>query len=172
MDRYVEAPAFVPSIVNTLDTVVTFSNDSSRNQPPFEPRRQGSDVLYPEALPSPLRPSLRIGRMSPRGGMDADMKQKYGWPAFTLPNSLEQLYTEKAYLTVSLENQSDREAGLMRKLSMLREMFDHRLSSDERRKSRKRAALLRSRITEVAGQKKTILLRLCDIYVELQSREA
>ncbi|EFQ30698.1 uncharacterized protein GLRG_05842 [Colletotrichum graminicola M1.001] len=153
MDRYVEAPAFVPLMANTLGTVATSSDDSSRSQPPFGTRRQGSDVLCPEALPSPLRSSLSIGCASPRGGMDTDMKQKHGWPAFTLPNSLEHLYAEKAYLTWSLENQRDREAGLMRKLSMLQEMFDDGLASDEQRQSRKRAALLKSRITEVAGQK-------------------
>ncbi|KAK2042114.1 hypothetical protein LZ31DRAFT_373394 [Colletotrichum somersetense] len=171
MNRYVEALAFVPLAADTHDTVAICVEDSSRSQPPFETRRQGSDVLYPEALPSPLRPALRIGCTSPRGSMNTSMKQKHGWSAFTTPNSLEHLYTEKAYLTASLENQGNREADLMRKLSVLQERIDNGLPSDERRKSRKRAALLKSRIAEVAGQKKAILLRLGDIYVELQSRE-
>ncbi|KAK2059784.1 hypothetical protein LY76DRAFT_511406, partial [Colletotrichum caudatum] len=168
---YVEALAFVPSAANTHDTVAACVDDSSQIQPPFEIRRQGSNVLNPGALPSSLRPALRIGCTSPRCSMNTNIKQKHGWSAFTTPNFLEHLYTEKAYLTASLENQGNREVGLMRKLSVLQEKIDNGLPADERRKSRKRAALLKSRIAEVAGQKKAILLRLGDIYVELQSRE-
>ncbi|KAK2010883.1 hypothetical protein LZ32DRAFT_362427 [Colletotrichum eremochloae] len=86
-------------------------------------------------------------------------------------NSFEHLCAEKAYLTASLKNQDDREVGLMRKLSMLQEMIDSWLPSKERRKSRKKAALMKSRIMEAAAQKKAIILRLGEIYVELQSRE-
>ncbi|GKT47333.1 uncharacterized protein ColSpa_07514 [Colletotrichum spaethianum] len=103
--------------------------------------------------------------------MNINAKQKPGWSAFPSPNSFEHLYAEKAYLTASLNNQSDREVDLMRKLSILQEKIDNELPPDERRKSRKKTALLKSRIMEAAAQKKTILLRLGDIYVELQSRE-
>ncbi|KAK1999081.1 hypothetical protein LX36DRAFT_680601 [Colletotrichum falcatum] len=158
MDRYVEAPAFVPSTASTHDTAATSS--------------EASDILYSEALQSPLRHGkLRVGCSSPRGGMNTKMKQKDGWSAFTSSNSFEHLYTEKAYLTASLENQGDREVGLMRKLSLLQEKIDNGLPYDERRRSKRKAALLKSRIMEVAEQKKAILLRLGDIYVELQSRE-
>ncbi|KAK1982842.1 hypothetical protein LZ30DRAFT_559449, partial [Colletotrichum cereale] len=153
MDRYVEAPPFVPSVANAHDTMTAYSEDPSRRQPSYKDSRKESDVFYPEALPSPLRPALRVGCTIPRDGMNTNMKQKQGWSAFTSPNSFEHLYTEKAYLTASLENQGDREVGLMRKLSMLQEKIDDGLPSDERRKSRKKAALLKSRIMEAAAQK-------------------
>lgn len=98
-------------------------------------------------------------------------KHSPAWSAFASPQSFEQLYTEMAYLTASLKNQGDREVELMRKLSILQEKVDSGLPADERRRSRKKMALLRSKIIEATAQKKAILLRLGDIYVELQSRE-
>ncbi|KZL71275.1 pyruvate formate lyase activating enzyme [Colletotrichum tofieldiae] len=171
MDQYVEAPAFIPLAANNHDAMTTSSEDSSSSQPSCQPYRKGSDMFYPEALPSPLRPALRLGCTSPKGSMNTNTKQRPGWSAFTSPNSYEHLYTERAYLTASLKNQGDREVDLMRKLSILQEKIDNGLPSDERRKSRKKTALLKSKIMEAAAQKKAVLLRLSDIYVELQSRE-
>ncbi|TQN71423.1 hypothetical protein CSHISOI_04094 [Colletotrichum shisoi] len=152
MNKYVEAPVFVPSAATRHDTMST----------------------SPEA-PLPLRPTLSLGCTSPRSSMSTNTKQQQqqqpGWSAFMSPNSFEQLYTEKAYLTASLETQGDNEVNLMRRLSILQAKIDNGLPPDERRRSRKKTALLKSKIMETAAQKKTILLRLGDIYVELQSRE-
>ncbi|KZL81690.1 pyruvate formate lyase activating enzyme [Colletotrichum incanum] len=171
MDQYVEAPAFIPLAANNHDAMTTSSEDSASSKPSCQPYRKGSGMFYPEALPSPLRPALRLGCASPRGNMNSNTKQKPGWSAFTSLNSFEHLYSERSYLTASLKNQGDRDVGLMRKLSILQEKIDNGLPSDERRKSRKKIALLKSKIMEAAAQKKAILLRLGDIYVELQSRE-
>lgn len=67
--------------------------------------------------------------------------------------------------------QGEREIDLMRRLSTLQGNVDSGLPSDERRKTRKKIALLKSKIIDATAQKKAILLRLGDIYVELQSRE-
>ncbi|KAJ0162545.1 hypothetical protein CTA2_4393 [Colletotrichum tanaceti] len=182
MNKYVEAPVFVPSAATRHDTMSTASPEvSSPNQPSFRSYYNESGVSplpHPIVTPSPFRPTLSLGCTSPRSSMRTNTKpqqqqqqQQPGWSAFMSPNSFEQLYTEKAYLTASLKIQGDREVNLMRRLSVLQEKIDNGLPSDERRRSRKKTALLKSKIMEAAAQKKAILLRLGDIYVELQSRE-
>ncbi|WQF80405.1 hypothetical protein CDEST_05419 [Colletotrichum destructivum] len=176
MNKYVEAPVFVPSAATRHDTMSASPEGSSPNRPSLRTYYNESDVSYPILTPSPLRPTLSLGCTSPRSSMSTNTKQQQqqqqpGWSAFMSPNSFEQLYTEKAYLTASLETQGDKEVSLMRRLSILQEKIDNGLPSDERRRSRKKTALLKSKIMEAAAQKKTILLRLGDIYVALQSRE-
>ncbi|KAK1640863.1 hypothetical protein BDP81DRAFT_309548, partial [Colletotrichum phormii] len=170
MNQYVEAPAFVPSKINIQDSI-TSSDDSASTNATSLPDRRGPGMLYTPAVPSPLRPALRLGCPDPRANINTPTNLKSAWSALTSPNSFEQLYTEKAYLTASLSKQDEREIELMRKLSTLQENVDSGLPSDERRKARKKIALLKSKISDATAQKKAILLRLGDIYVELQSRE-
>ncbi|KAL2880584.1 hypothetical protein SGCOL_003956 [Colletotrichum sp. CLE4] len=125
-------------------------------------------MLYTPAVPSPLRPALRLGCPNPRTNINTPTNL---WSALTSLNFSEKPYTEKAYLMASLRKQNEREIELMQKLSTLQENVDSGLPSAERRKARKKIALLKSKISDATAQKKAILLRLSDIYVELQSRE-
>ncbi|KAK1700019.1 hypothetical protein BDP55DRAFT_214401 [Colletotrichum godetiae] len=167
MNRYVEAPAFVPSSINVQDSI-TSPDDSASTNATSLPDRIGSRMLYTPAVPSPLRPVLRLGCPNPRTNINTPTNL---WSALTSLNFSEQSYTEKAYLMASLSKQNEREIELMRKLSTLQVNVDSGLPSDERRKARKKIALLKSKISDATAQKKAILLRLSDIYVELQSRE-
>ncbi|KAK1531412.1 hypothetical protein CPAR01_11061 [Colletotrichum paranaense] len=171
MNQHVEAPVFVPSNIKNQDST-TSSNDSASTNSPDLSCLRGSGMLCTPAVPSPLRPALRLGCPNPRASVNTTTNPNSGWSAAASPLSFEQLYTEKAYLTASLSTQGEREIDLMRKLSTLQENVDSGLPSDERRKARKKIALLKSKIVDATAQKKVILLRLGDIYVELQSRGA
>ncbi|KAK1445385.1 hypothetical protein CCUS01_12553 [Colletotrichum cuscutae] len=170
MNQHVEAPVFVPSKIKNQDST-TSSNDSASTNSPDLPCLRGSGMLCTPAVPSPLRPALRLGCPNPRASVNTTTNPNSGWSAAASPLSFEQLHTEKAYLTTSLSRQGEREIDLMRKLSILQDNVDSGLPSDERRKARKKIALLKSKIVDATAQKKIILLRLGDIYVELQSRE-
>ncbi|OHF02204.1 hypothetical protein CORC01_02484 [Colletotrichum orchidophilum] len=173
MNQYVEAPVFIPSNSKIQDSTTTTgsSEDLASSNSPSLPCRRESRMLYNAAAPSPLRPALRLGCQSPRASINSATNPNSGWSTLASPHSFEQLYTEKPYLTASLSKQGEREIELMRRLSVFQEKVDGSLPSDERRRARKNTTLLKSKIFEATAQKKAILMRLGDIYVELQSRE-
>ncbi|KXH40089.1 hypothetical protein CSIM01_09944 [Colletotrichum simmondsii] len=169
MNQHVEAPVFVPSNIKNQDST-TSSDDSASTNSPGLSCLSGSGILCTPAVPSPLRPALRHGRPNPRASVNTTTNPNSGWSAAASPLSFEQLYTEKAYLMDSLRKQGEREINLMRRLSTLQENVDSGVPPDERRKARKKIALLKSKIVDATAQKNVILLRLGDIYVDLQSR--
>ncbi|KAK7449116.1 hypothetical protein CaCOL14_007581 [Colletotrichum acutatum] len=170
MDQHVEAPVFVPSNIKNQDSTTSSDDSASTNYPNLSCLR-GSGMLDTPAVLSPLRPALRLGCPTPRPSVNTTTNPNSRWSAVASPLSFEHLYTENAYLTASLSKQGERENDLMRRLSTLQENVDSGLPPEERRKARKKIALLKSKILDATAQKKAILLRLGDIYVELQSRE-
>lgn len=89
--------------------------------------------------------------------------------------TMEQLGMEQAYLFSSLTSQGQRCTELMRRLTALQEKIETTdggsISSDQRRKCRKQACLLRSKIADTGEQEKTILNRLGELHVEMQSQD-
>ncbi|OLN87879.1 hypothetical protein CCHL11_00338 [Colletotrichum chlorophyti] len=170
MEQHVEAILFNPRGAISSDSKTRSSEGLASDLPFHQPYRKDSTIVSPNLRPSPLRPSLRLGCTSPRGSNSPSTKQNLSLSTLNSLNSFEQLYHEKAYLTLSLHNQNEREIQLMRRLSILQDKFENGQASDERRNSRKKMAMLKSKIIETTAQKKVILLRLDDIYLELQSR--
>ncbi|KAK0621598.1 hypothetical protein B0T17DRAFT_618026 [Bombardia bombarda] len=89
------------------------------------------------------------------------------------PRPIEQLHNERSYLLYNLQRQGERATKLFSKYAAL----ETRLSSEtlgkgrESRKAKKEAALLKSKISENTQQEQLILLRLGELYVEMQNRE-
>ncbi|KPM46130.1 hypothetical protein AK830_g465 [Neonectria ditissima] len=91
-------------------------------------------------------------------------------PIFS-PRPYENLYTERAYLSASLQLQADRAADLMKQYSLAEAQHQNLEAGKERRRLRKYLGLLRSKINQAVEQERAIFVRLGELYVELQSRE-
>ncbi|KAL0944492.1 uncharacterized protein CTRU02_202379 [Colletotrichum truncatum] len=157
--------------LNVKGAITTSSKEPAEIQSNRLPHRKDSVTMFPNHQVSDSRSIPKRGRTTPVGNISLDTRVKPAWSVFTSPGSFEQLYNEKAYLTASLRGQGERTIELMRRLSIFQEKIDHSLSSEERRKARKKAYLLKSKITEATAQEKAITLRLCDIGSELSIRE-
>lgn len=89
------------------------------------------------------------------------------------PRPFEPLFAERAYLTTSLELLSSKRAALIAHYSATQDQLDHSEPSPrQRRRLRKRLSLLRCKIGGAAEQQKTLFVRLGEVFVELESREA
>lgn len=86
------------------------------------------------------------------------------------PRPAQDLLVERSYLVASLAWQGAYSANLIQRLSIAEQAL---ASSAEvgRRRLRKQIALLRSKIAVAAEQEKAIIVRLGELYVEMQSRE-
>ncbi|KAF9881702.1 hypothetical protein CkaCkLH20_00848 [Colletotrichum karsti] len=168
MDQYVQAAVFTPR-ANSHDGSTTSSEETTLQGRLSS--RKGSIASISNHQTSTMRSLPRRGRKTPVGNISLNTKVKPAYSVFTSPGSFEQLYNEKAYLHASLRVQGGRSFELMRRLTILHEKMDIGLPSDERRKARKKAALIKSKITEAAAQEKAISIRLCDINAELSMRE-
>ncbi|TDZ32327.1 Uncharacterized protein C8035_v012439 [Colletotrichum spinosum] len=176
MDQHANEVVLSPRIMHSFESSTTRAEDA----PPRgdHPRyRKGSMAMFQGEPTTPYTPTPKRGQMTGGGNISVNTnvsvntKVKPVWTVFTSPGSFEQLYTERAYLGASLRNQGQRSMELMRRLFALQEKIDRGLVPDERRKSRKKAALIKSRITEATAQEKAMMLRLGDIDQELHIRE-
>ncbi|TDZ58599.1 Uncharacterized protein CTRI78_v005229 [Colletotrichum trifolii] len=176
MDQHANEVVLSPRIMHSFKSSTTRAEDA----PPRgdHPRyRKGSMAMFQGEPTTPYTPRPKRGQMTGGGNISVNTnvsvntKVKPVWTVFTSPGSFEQLYTERAYLGASLRTQGQRSMELMRRLFALQEKIDRGLVPDERRKSRKKAALIKSRITEATAQEKAMMLRLGDIDQELHIRE-
>ncbi|KAM5345286.1 hypothetical protein ACJ41O_011148 [Fusarium nematophilum] len=88
------------------------------------------------------------------------------------PRPYENLYAEQAYLAASLLQQSARAADMMRQYSAVDSQLQSLDGDKGRRRLRKQLGLLRSRINAAVEQQQAIFIRLGEVFVEIQSREA
>lgn len=106
----------------------------------------------------------------------------------SLSSYYDQQHPERAYLAATLRRQDERAMKLFQSLRQVEQRLAAQQSGEEepggcsssnsneerganRRKLRKEAALLRRKLAEAEQQERLILLRLGDIYVELQRQE-
>ncbi|KAK7415292.1 hypothetical protein QQZ08_012390 [Neonectria magnoliae] len=87
------------------------------------------------------------------------------------PRPCENPYTERAYLSASLQLQSAKAADFMREYSMAEAQHQNLGAGKERRRLRKYLGLLRFKINQAVEQERAILARLGELYVEIQSLE-
>ncbi|KAK7420071.1 hypothetical protein QQX98_002933 [Neonectria punicea] len=87
------------------------------------------------------------------------------------PRPCENPYTERAYLSASLQLQSSKAADFMREYFMAEAQHQNLGAGKDRRRLRKHLGLLRYKINQAVEQERTILARLGELYVEIQSRE-
>lgn len=86
------------------------------------------------------------------------------------PRPVQDLLVERSYLVDSLAAQGTRALELIRRLAAA-EQAAATAPDAGRRRLRKQVSLLRSKITAAAGQEKAVIVRLGELYVEMQSRE-
>lgn len=86
------------------------------------------------------------------------------------PRPLQDLLIERSYLVDSLAAQGARASELIRRLAAA-EQAAAAAPDAGRRRLRKQVSLLRSKIAAAAGQEKAVIVRLGELYVEMQSRE-
>lgn len=81
-------------------------------------------------------------------------------------------YTERSYLFQSLQGQNERAKRLLQRLSTAEErLLLGCLAAGEARRIRKEMRLLKKKMADNAQQERLTLLRLGDLYVEIQARE-
>ncbi|KAB5572340.1 hypothetical protein GE09DRAFT_1054441 [Coniochaeta sp. 2T2.1] len=83
-------------------------------------------------------------------------------------------YTERAYMSQALHDQNERAKRLLARLASAEErlLLDQECHAPgERRKLRKNISLLKKDMAKNAEQERATLLRLGDLYVEIQQRE-
>ncbi|KAB5572130.1 hypothetical protein GE09DRAFT_659165 [Coniochaeta sp. 2T2.1] len=83
-------------------------------------------------------------------------------------------YTERAYMSQALHDQNERAKRLLARLASAEErlLLDQECHAPgERRKLRKNISLLKKEMAKNAEQERATLLRLGDLYVEIQQRE-
>ncbi|KAH8912536.1 hypothetical protein BR93DRAFT_933521 [Coniochaeta sp. PMI_546] len=81
-------------------------------------------------------------------------------------------YTERSYLFQSLQGQNERAKKLLQRLSSAEDrLLLGCLGAGEARRLRKETRLLRKKVADNAQQERLTLLRLGDLYVEIQNRE-
>ncbi|KAF4511661.1 hypothetical protein G6O67_003434 [Ophiocordyceps sinensis] len=88
------------------------------------------------------------------------------------PRPYEDIYAERAYLTVSLQVQSNKANELLRQYSWLEDEIQGLTASKQRRRLRKQLNLVRSRLGGAAEQEKAIFVRLSEVCMEVNSRDA
>jgi hypothetical protein len=89
------------------------------------------------------------------------------------PRPYEPLFAERAYLSNSLEELSTKRLEMMGQYSTAaQELEEVCENAKQRRRLRKRLSLLRSKINQVVEQEKSLFLRLGELHLELESRDA
>ncbi|KAK5991377.1 hypothetical protein PT974_09658 [Cladobotryum mycophilum] len=89
------------------------------------------------------------------------------------PRPYEQIYAESAYLNRSLQIEGANTAELFNRYSLVQEALQGDAAvGKHRRKLRKQLSLLKSKISQASQQEKSIIVRLSELQVEYQSRDA
>ena len=97
------------------------------------------------------------------------LKTSHDYPGLGTSNDP---YTERSYLLQSLQGQNERAKRLLQRLSMAQErlLLGHH-GVGEARKTRKEMRLIQKKIADSEQQERLTLLRLGDLYMEIQTRE-
>ncbi|KAK3687494.1 hypothetical protein B0T22DRAFT_478811 [Podospora appendiculata] len=111
---------------------------------------------HASADPQPHRHSS-ANRMPVIGGLD--------------PRPLEELHNERSYLLFNLQCQEQRATKLFQRFAALEQRLPEVHNTKEARKIKKEVAVIKSKIGDNTQQEQLILLRLGEIYVELQNRK-
>ncbi|KAG5986819.1 hypothetical protein E4U54_005252 [Claviceps lovelessii] len=88
------------------------------------------------------------------------------------PRSLEEIYAEQAYLSLTLQSHSSRLCDLVSTYHQAEADSIHGESRKIKRRARRQIGLLRTQIRHAAEQEQTIYLRLSDLLIEAKSRAA
>lgn len=126
-----------------------------------------SSVTTPARPISPPTPSPQRQRTNKKKRPHPTSPPQQG--AVLAPRPAQDLLVERAYLVGSLAAQGARAAELIRRLSVAEQVAAE--GEGGRRRLRKRIALLQGKIAAVAEQEKAVIVRLGELYVEMQSRE-
>lgn len=92
-------------------------------------------------------------------------------PIFS-PRPYEALYAERAYVTTLLQDLASKLGGLARKYWEVEARLEDPETAKKRRQFRKQASLMRSRIDETTKQHQVMFVRLGELFLEIQSRDA
>ncbi|KJZ72981.1 hypothetical protein HIM_07553 [Hirsutella minnesotensis 3608] len=87
------------------------------------------------------------------------------------PRPYEDIYTEQAYLTASIQLLSKRANHLLTKYILLEYELWGMEASKQRRRLRKQLSQTRLQLTEAVEQEKAMFLRLSEVYMEAHSRD-
>lgn len=88
------------------------------------------------------------------------------------PRSYEEIYSERAYLTASLQRHSLTAIELIHQYSLIEEELDaNEYIGKQRRKLRKRMSFIKVKLAEAARQEKAIIIRLGELQMEQLGRD-
>ncbi|KAG5977881.1 hypothetical protein E4U55_006459 [Claviceps digitariae] len=88
------------------------------------------------------------------------------------PRSFEEIYTEQAYLSLTLQSHTSRLCDLLHTYHKVEADSIYGQSRKIKRRARRQVGILRNQIKHAADQEKTIYLRLSDLLLEAKSRGA
>lgn len=120
-------------------------------------REEGTKRKLKETKPSLPQPPRKQNRRSRAVSLE--------------PRPFAELHNERSYLAVNLQRQNGRAENLMAELLQAEDQCSSAQTPAEARKLRKQAGRLRNSLAEAERQEKMILMRLSELYVEIQSRE-
>ncbi len=87
------------------------------------------------------------------------------------PRPYEEIYSERAYLSLAMQAYSSKLASYIHEYSTLQIKLQQGAKGNARRKLRKKTGLMRTRISEASQQERAIFNRLADLFLELHSRD-
>ncbi|KAK1242861.1 hypothetical protein MKX08_005673 [Trichoderma sp. CBMAI-0020] len=94
------------------------------------------------------------------------------WNLMFQPRSYEEIYSERAYLTASLQRHSLTAIELIHQYSLIEEELDAKEHiGKQRRKLRKRMSFIKVKLAEAARQEKAIIIRLGELQMEQLGRD-
>lgn len=112
-------------------------------------------------------------RSSPR--CRSKRNSQHATPAWNLmfqPRSYEEIYSERAYLTASLQRHSLTAIELIHQYSLIEEeLHAQEHIGKQRRKLRKRMSFIKVKLAEAARQEKAIIIRLGELQMEQLGRD-
>ncbi|KAK3318278.1 hypothetical protein B0H66DRAFT_622133 [Apodospora peruviana] len=104
------------------------------------------------------RPQLGVSPSKPLSAVSLDVRP------------LQELLDERSYLLYSLQKQDERATSLFHRYVCLEKRLSETQTAKDARKIRKKAKLLKHKITESTQQEQLIFLRLGEIFIETQNR--
>lgn len=137
----------LPSPPSTVSSVATPARPISP-QPPGSNKKKQNKKRQQSPHSAPATPLQQSTPLAPRPAQD--------------------LLVERSYLVDSLASQGARAADLILRLSVAEQAA---AAGEGGRRTRKQIALLKSKIAAAADQEKAVIVRLGELYVEMQSRE-
>ncbi|KAJ9148909.1 hypothetical protein NKR23_g4569 [Pleurostoma richardsiae] len=87
------------------------------------------------------------------------------------PRPFESLHTERSYMLYTLQGQDERARRLLFNLSTAEDRLAAAQGGAQAKKLQKHIAALKTKVAKTAAQEKHMLLRLGELYIEIQSRE-